>query len=96
LFYGWVAQSPKTGEIAVKRHGFGENHRKNTPKTAPNGQISKRTKIFFRRGYVKKSRSRAIGNLFLRPTPTPTFFFFQICQSAYNMPHHAGAQSIGK
>jgi hypothetical protein len=24
------------GKITVKRHGFGENHRKNTPKTAPN------------------------------------------------------------
>jgi hypothetical protein len=36
-----VAQSPKTGKIAVKMHCFGENHRKNTPKTAPNSQISK-------------------------------------------------------
>jgi hypothetical protein len=34
-----VAQSPKTGGIAVKRHGFGENHRKNTPKQ-PRPQIA--------------------------------------------------------
>jgi hypothetical protein len=57
-----VAQSPKTGEITVKRHGFGENHRKNTPKTAPNRQISKCPKTFFRDcvKIIKKSRSRAI------------------------------------
>jgi hypothetical protein len=54
-----VAQSPKTEEITVKRHGFGGNHRKNAPKTASNGHISKRTKIFFR-DCVKKSQSRAI------------------------------------
>jgi hypothetical protein len=74
-----VAQSLKTGEITVKRHGFGENHRKNAPKTAPNGQIPKRPKTIFR-DCVKKSRSRAI---FLRATPTFFFFFFQICQCAY-------------
>jgi hypothetical protein len=54
-----AAQSPKTGGIIVKRHGFGENHHKNAPKTAPNGQISKRTKTIFR-DCAKKSRSRAI------------------------------------
>jgi hypothetical protein len=54
-----VAQSPKTGEITVKMHGFGENHRKNSPKTALNGQILKRTKTIFG-DYAKKSRSRAI------------------------------------
>ena len=43
-----VAQSPKTGEIiTVKRHGFGENRRQNTPKTAPNSQISKCSKTIF-------------------------------------------------
>jgi hypothetical protein len=41
-----IAQSPKTGEITVKRHGFGENHRKNTTKTAPNSQISNAPKQF--------------------------------------------------
>jgi hypothetical protein len=54
-----VAQPPKMGEITIKMHGFGENHRKNTPKTAPNGQISKRTKTIFG-DCVKKIRSRAI------------------------------------
>jgi hypothetical protein len=29
-----AAQPPKTGETTVKRHGFGENHRKITPKMA--------------------------------------------------------------
>jgi hypothetical protein len=77
-----VAQPPKTGGIAVQRHGFGENHRKNTPK------ISKRTKTIFR-DCVKKSRSR--GNL-LRPIPT--FFFFKSTKAP--MPHCAGAQLNGE
>jgi hypothetical protein len=58
----------------------------NTPKTAPNGQISKRSKTIF--GDCVKKKEPEQGNL-LRPTPS---FFFLICQSAYAPLLYAGAQ----
>ena len=60
-----AAQPPKTGEIAVKRHGFGENHSKITPRMAQNGPVSQsviRLKMNFVTN-LKSENSRPVARM---------------------------------